>query len=159
MQLSELKKSLAKNTSRNIRFILPTGTKIPPHAHVTEVARIDKRYIDCGGTHRTDTVCRLQTWFQDDTDHRLTAGKLSAILEKSASFFDKEDPEVDVEHEAPFISHFPIEKIETDGDTLMVHLGVKHTACLAEDRCIPPNLYKPYQSKILPKNKEKKCCC
>jgi hypothetical protein len=159
MQLSELKKLLAKNSPRNIRFILPTGTKIPPHAHVTEVARIDKRYVDCGGTRRTDTVCRLQTWFQDDTDHRLTAGKLSAILEKSASFFDKADPEVDVEHEAPFISHFPIEKIEADGDTLIVHLGVKHTACLAEDRCIPPNLYKPYQSKILPKSKEKKCCC
>ena len=161
MQLSELKKSLAKNASRNIRFILPTGSKIPPHAHVTEVARIDKKYIDCGGTRRTDTVCRLQTWFQDDTDHRLTAEKLSAILEKSASFFDKEDPEVDIEHEAPFISHFPVEKIETDGDTLMVHLGVKHTACLAEDRCLPPNLNKPYQFKLLPKgkDKEKKCCC
>jgi hypothetical protein len=158
MQLSELKKALAKNRSRNIRFTLPTGTKIPPHAHVTEVARIDKRYIDCGGTRRTDTVCRLQTWFQDDTDHRLTAEKLSAILEKSAPFFDKEDPEVDVEHEAPFISYFPIEKIEAEGDTLIVHLGIKHTACLAEDRCVPPNLYKPYQSKIPPKNQVKKCC-
>jgi hypothetical protein len=159
MQLSEFKKLLAKNSSRNIRFVLPTGTKIPPHAHVTEVARIDKKYIDCGGTRRTDTVCRLQTWFQDDTDHRLTAEKLSAILEKSASFFDKEDPEVDVEHEAPFISHFPIEKMEADGDTLIIHLGVKHTACLAEDRCIPPNLYKPYQSKILPRITAKKGCC
>ena len=159
MQLAKLKKSLSQNASRNIRFILPTGSKIPPHAHVTEVARIDKKFIDCGGTQRTETLCRLQTWFQDDTDHRLTAEKLSAILEKSASFFDKEDPEVDVEHEAPFISHFPIEKIEADGDTLIVHLGVKHTACLAEDRCIPPNLYKPYQSKILTKLTPKKGCC
>ena len=159
MQLSELKKLLAKNASRNIRFILPTGSKIPPHTHVTEVARIDKKYIDCGGTRRTDTVCRLQTWFQDDTDHRLTAGKLSVILEKSASFFDKEDPEVDVEHEAPFVSHFPIEKIEINDDTLMVYLGVKHTACLAEDRCLPPNLDKPYQFKLLPKSEAKKCCC
>ncbi|HUE36406.1 MAG TPA: DUF6428 family protein [Candidatus Acidoferrum sp.] len=159
MQLSELKKLLAKNASRNIRFILPTGSKIPPHTHVTEVARIDKKYIDCGGTRHTDTVCRLQTWFQDDTDHRLTAGKLSVILEKSASFFDKEDPEVDVEHVAPFVSHFPIEKIEINDDTLMVYLGVKHTACLAEDRCLPPNLDKPYQFKLLPKSEAKKCCC
>jgi hypothetical protein len=159
MQLSELKKSLTEYGSRNIRFILPTGSKIPPHAHVTEVARIDKKYIECGGTRSTDTICRLQTWFQDDTDHRLTAGKLSAILEKSASFFDKKDPEVDVEHEAPFISHFPIEKIEANGDTLMVQLGVKHTACLAEDRCLPPNLNKSYQSKLLPKTKQKNCCC
>lgn len=158
MRLSELKNLLVENASRNIRFILPTGSKIPPHAHVTEVARIDKKYIDCGGTRRTDTVCRLQTWFQDDTDHRLTAGKLAAILEMSASFFDKEDPEIDVEHEAPFISHFPIEKIENDRDTLMVYFGVKHTACLAEDRCLPPNLNAPYEFNLLPKGREKKCC-
>lgn len=158
MQLSELKKLLEKNSSKNIRFVLPTGSKIPPHAHVTEVARIDKKYIDCGGTRRTDTACRLQTWSQDDTDHRLTAGRLSAILEKSAVFFDKEDPEVDVEHEAPFISHFPVEKIKTDGDTLFVHLGIKHTACLAEDRCLPPNLNASYQFKLSPKGKATKCC-
>jgi hypothetical protein len=158
MQLSDLKKTLAKNTTRNIRFILPTGTKIPPHAHVTEVARIDKKYIDCGGTRRTDTVCRLQTWFQDDTDHRLTAGRLLAILEKSGPLLETDDLEVDMEYEAPFIAQFPLEKAEVDGDDLIVRLGVKHTACLAEDRCLPPNLYKPYQSKIPPKNKVKKCC-
>lgn len=158
MQLSELKKKLSKNRDRNIRFILPTGSKIPPHAHVTEVARIDKRFIDCGGTRRTETLCRLQTWFQDDTDHRLTAAKLLAILEKSASFFDKDDLEVDVEHEAPFISHFPIEEIEADGDTLVVNLGIKHTACLAEDRCLPPNLNKFSVLMPLPNVKKSKCC-
>lgn len=158
MQLSELKKKLSKNRDRNIRFILPTGSKIPPHAHVTEVARIDKRFIDCGGTYRTETLCRLQTWFQDDTDHRLTAARLLAILEKSASFFDKEDLEVDVEHEAPFISHFPIEKIEADGDTLVVNLGIKHTACLAEDRCLPPNLNKFSVLTPLPSIQKGKCC-
>jgi hypothetical protein len=158
MQLSELKKLLAKNASRNIRFILPTGSKIPPHAHVTEVARIDKKYIDCGGTQRTDTACRLQTWFQDDTDHRLTAEKLLAILDQSALFLEMGDLEVDVEHEAPFISHFPIQKIEVDDDALVVHLGVKHTACLAEDRCLPPNLNK-YPSKNVPKGKTQKSCC
>ena len=158
MKLSELKKVLSENSYRNIRFILPTGSKVPPHAHVTEVARIDKKFIDCGGTQRVETACRLQAWFQDDTDHRLAAGKLSAILEKSASFFAKEDPEVDVEYEAPFIAQFPLEKTEADGDDLIIHLGIKHTACLAEDRCLPPNLYKPYQSKILPKGKAKKCC-
>lgn len=158
MQLSELKKLLAKNASRNIRFLLPTGSKIPPHAHVTEVARIDKKYIDCGGTRRTDTACRLQTWFQDDTDHRLTAGKLLTILEKSASFFDSDDLEVDVEYEAPFIAQFPIEKAEPDGETLMIRLGVKHTACLAEDKCLPPSLTKSYVFSSLPTFKQKTCC-
>ena len=86
MRLSEIKEPLANNVSRNVRFILPTGSKISPHAHITEVARAEKEYIDWGGTHRTDTVCRLQTWFQDDPEHRLTARTLAAILEKSALF-------------------------------------------------------------------------
>ena len=158
MLLSQFKKVLAENTGRNIRFVLPTGSKIPPHAHVTEVARIDKRFIDCGGTQRTETICRLQTWFQDDTDHRLTAGKLLAILDKSASFLETDDLEVDVEHEAPFIAQFPIQKMEVDGDTLFVNLGIKHTACLAEDKCLPPNLNKTSLLTPLPSFKSGKCC-
>ena len=158
MKLSELKKALAENSHRNLRFVLPTGSKIPPHAHVTEVARIDKKYVDCGGTLRTETACRLQAWFQDDTDHRLSSGKLLAILEKSASFFETDDLEVDVEYEAPFIAQFPIEKVEPDGDTLTVRLGVKHTACLAEDKCLPPNLAKSYAFTSIPTFKQKTCC-
>jgi hypothetical protein len=53
MQLSEFKKMLSENIYRNICFILPTGSKVPPHAHVTEVALMDKKFIDCGGTFRT----------------------------------------------------------------------------------------------------------
>ena len=158
MLLSEFKKVLSENLRRNIRFILPTGSKIPPHAHVTEVARIDKKFIDCGGTRRTETICRLQTWFQDDTDHRLTGGKLLAILEKSASFLETEDMEVDVEHEAPFISQFPIEAVSMEDESLVIRLGVKHTACLAEDKCLPPNLNKISLLTPLPSFGKGKCC-
>jgi hypothetical protein len=158
MQLFELKRVLSQNPSLNIRFILPTGGKIPPHAHVTEVARIDKKFIDCGGAQRTESNCRLQTWYQDDTDHRLTAGKLLGILEKSASFLETDNLEVDVEYEAPFIAQFPIEKLEVHGETLVVNLGVKHTACLAEDKCLPPNLGKLPAFASLPSFSKGKCC-
>jgi hypothetical protein len=158
MLLSEFKTLLAANTSRFIRFTLPTGSKIPPHAHVTEVARIDKRFIDCGGTFRTETTCRLQAWFADDTDHRLTAGKLLVILDKSASFLEADNLEVDVEHEAPFISQFPISSLEADGDVLLVRLGIKHTACLAEDKCLPPALNKISLLQPLPVIQKGKCC-
>ncbi len=158
MQLSEFKKTLSANVRRNIRFILPTGSKVPPHAHVTEVALMDKKFIDCGGTFRTESLCRLQTWFADDTDHRLTAGKLLAILDQSASFLGGDDLEVDVEHEAPFVSQFPIEKIAVEGEALTIRLAVKHTACLAEDRCLPPNLNKTSLLTPRPGFKEKKCC-
>ena len=158
MLLSELKIALAPHFNRNLRFLLPTGSKLPPHAHVTEVARMDKRFIDCGGTFRTEVSCRLQTWFADDTDHRLTAGKLLAILEKSASFLESENLEVEVEHEAPFVSQFPISSVESDGDTLVVRLGIRHTACLAEDKCLPPNLNKPSLFKTIPNLQAGKCC-
>jgi hypothetical protein len=157
MLLSELKKTLAEHAPRNIRFVLPTGGKVPPHAHVTEVARIDKRFVDCGGTQRTETVCRLQTWFQDDTDHRLTAGKLLAILDK-ASFLETDNLEVDVEHEAPFISQFPIARVELADNSMILHLGIKHTACLAEDKCLPPNMNKISLLTPLPDFNKSKCC-
>ncbi|MDB6020303.1 MAG: hypothetical protein JWQ04_160 [Pedosphaera sp.] len=159
MKLSELKKTLARHPDKQVRFVLPTGTKIPPHAHVTEVARIDKRYVDCGGTFRTEFICRLQTWFADDTDHRLTSGKLLAILDKAASFLETENLEVDVEHEAPFISQFPLSVVEAEGEKLVVRLGVKHTACLAEDKCLPPAL--AAKSRLLtaiPDLGQTKCC-
>ena len=158
MRLSEFKKILSENGDRNIRFVLPTGTKTPPHAHVTEVALLEKKFVDCGGTFRTDSLCRLQTWFADDTDHRLTAAKLLAILDKAASFLRTGDLEVDVEHEAPFVSHFPIEKVECEGEALSIHLGIKHTTCLAEERCLPPNLNKTNVFTPLPSFKEEKCC-
>ncbi len=138
MKLSEFKKLLAQHANKHLRFVLPTGTKIPPQAHVTEVARIDKRFIDCGGTFRAEFTCRLQACFADDTDHRLTAGKLLSILEKSAIFLETENLEVEVEYEAPFVSQFPVLKVELAGETLFVNLGTRHTACLAEDKCLPP---------------------
>jgi hypothetical protein len=158
MLLSELKRILTENAGRNLRFVLPTGSKVPPHAHVTEVAVVNKRFIDCGGTFRTESNCRLQTWLADDTDHRLTAGKLLAILAKSGSFLETEDLPVEVEHEAPFISQFPISEVATDDGVLMVRMGVKHTACLAEDRCLPPPLRKISVLTPLPTFKAGKCC-
>jgi hypothetical protein len=140
MKLPEFKQLLAAHLDKPVRFLLPTGTKVPAQSHVTEVARIDKRFIDCGGKFRTEFTCRLQTWFADDTDHRLTSGKLLGILNKSASFLETENLEVEVEYEAPFISQFPVTAVEAESDDLIVRLGVKHTACLAEDRCLPPSL-------------------
>jgi hypothetical protein len=137
MKLTELKKSLNEHPDANVRFHLPNGEFVPAHAHVTEVARIDKRFVDCGGTLRNDSLCRLQTWFADDIEHRLAAGKLVKILEKAKSFIESDDLEVDVEHEAGFISQFPLESVEVLPDEIILHLTERHTACLAPDKCMP----------------------
>ena len=137
MKLNEFKTCLTNHPQSKLRFRLPKGTLVPAHAHVTEVARIDKRYVDCGGTLRTDVFCRLQTWVADDVEHRLSAGKMFGILGKAASFLGTDDLEVDVEYEDGLISQYPVEAIEADGDELILKLGIRHTACLAEDKCLP----------------------
>lgn len=135
MKLSELKSALAKNSTAELRFRLPNGEFAPAHSHVTEVARVDKRFIDCGGTLRTESFCRLQTWSAQDVEHRLTAGKLLKIFSKAETFLQSDELEVDVEHEVGFISQFPLERAEVTDGQIIFHLGLRHTACLAMDKC------------------------
>ena len=150
MNLADFKELLGQYPGLNLRFILPDGAPVPAHAHVTEVARIDKRFVDCGGTARTETYCRLQTWVAHDLDHRLTAGKLLGILRKAETTLQSEELEVDIEHEVQFISQFPLAIVEPRGNELVFQLTVRHTACLAEDKCLPKNLQSPLSFKPLP---------
>ena len=69
MKLSEIKSEL--KTLKTIAFQLPNGTLVPNHFHVTEVGKISKHFIDCGGTVRTENVANFQLWEADDYDHRL----------------------------------------------------------------------------------------
>ncbi len=137
MKLSEFKNLLSLHPSSHLRFRLPDGSLTPAHAHVTEVARIDKRFIDCGGTLRNETYCRLQTWVADDLDHRLTAGKLLGILTKGAPILGTEDLEVDIEHETTLISQYPLATVTVQDDELVLGLETRHTACLAPELCVP----------------------
>lgn len=140
MKLTDFKIQLAGYPEHALRFVLPDGTKVAAHAHVTEVAHIEKRFIDCGGTLRADAFCRLQLWVADDLEHRLTAGKLLGVLEKASrsGVLKGGDLEVDVEHELQFITQFPLASVEPLPAELFLHLAIRHTDCLAKDRCLPP---------------------
>jgi hypothetical protein len=81
MQLYEFKKHLTE--TKELSFQLPDGTYIPEHFHITEVAIVDKTYIDCGGVHRHEQVVTLQIWVAGDTDHRLAPQKLLTIIDHS----------------------------------------------------------------------------
>jgi hypothetical protein len=50
--------------SAKVRFMLPDGGLIPAHAHVTEVGRVDKRFIDCvaGLSEQTATAYYRPGW-------------------------------------------------------------------------------------------------
>jgi Family of unknown function (DUF6428) len=47
MKISEFKTHL--NNLDSVNFKLPNGTLVPLHFHITEVGRISKHFIDCGG--------------------------------------------------------------------------------------------------------------
>ena len=137
MKISELKAALLKNPKATIRFLLPNGEFIPAHAHVTEVALIEKRFIDCGGTFRENSFCRLQTWVADDLEHRLVCEKLSKILDKAQSILLTDELEVDVEHQLEFISQFPLQALDVKDMEVVLRLSQRNTACLAPEKCCP----------------------
>ncbi len=137
MTLQQLKVALAQNPEAHLRFVLPDGEKIHAHAHVTEVARLEKTFVDCGGTRRASAHCQLQLWIADDLDHRLDAKKLLAILSKAQPFLGSEDLTIEVEHEVKWISQFPVDSVRNEKHELILQLGVRHTACLAPDKCLP----------------------
>ena len=129
MKLSEIKKIL-KNLDR-IGFQLPNGTFVSSHFHVTEVGKVTKDFIDCGGKVRNETVINFQLWGQNDYDHRLHPEKLINIIALSEKMFMFEDLEIEVEYQG----EETIGKYNLDFDGVNFLLTSKVTACLAIDAC------------------------
>lgn len=128
MKLSEVKSALSQLDS--IAFQLPNGDLVPTHFHVTEVGKISKHFIDCGGTVRKENVANFQLWNADDYNHRLHPEKLVHIIELSEKILELEDLEVEVEYQADTIGKFGL-----DFDGVNFQLTTKQTDCLAKDNC------------------------
>ena len=137
MNLQELKSCLQARPELNVAFALPDGRLIPAHYHVTEVGHIAKKFVDCGGTHRSSETCVLQTYVgsHKDDGHRLTAGKLAHILNLAGSILPSGELPVEVEYEDGVVSQFPLVGAGLVGDTLTLQSGLKHTDCLAKQKC------------------------
>ena len=129
MKLSEIKKIL-KNLDK-IGFQLPNGTFVSSHFHVTEVGKVTKDFIDCGGKVRNETVINFQLWEQNDYDHRLHPEKLINIIALSEKMFMFEDLEIEVGYQG----EETIGKYNLDFDGVNFLLTSKVTACLAIDAC------------------------
>ncbi|REE25052.1 hypothetical protein DFQ09_103360 [Winogradskyella pacifica] len=128
MKLSEIKSKL--KALDTIAFQLPNGTLVPNHFHVTEVGKISKHFIDCGGTVRTENVANFQLWEADDYDHRLHPEKLLNIIELSEKVLEIEDLEIEVEYQGDTIGKYGL---DFDGTHFL--LTSKLTDCLAKDKC------------------------
>ncbi|MGB0768623.1 MAG: DUF6428 family protein [Phycisphaeraceae bacterium] len=135
MQLSELTALLDQHPDADLAILLPDGSAVAPHFHVTEVGRVRKDFIDCGGTARATDACVLQVWVADDVEHRLTAGKLGKIIELGRELFSGADLPVEIEYDVGVITQFAVALAETSDQTISLKLTGKHTACLAPDLC------------------------
>jgi hypothetical protein len=136
MNTAKFTNLLASSGDKSVHFVLPDGGRIPDHAHVTEVGRIDREFLDCGGELRKTSLCCLQVWVADDTDHRLPARKLAAIIGRAIEPLRLADLPVEIEYEDGFISQFPVVAVEVN-TVVVVRLGTKHTDCLAKEVCLP----------------------
>ncbi|QCX40588.1 hypothetical protein FF125_19885 [Aureibaculum algae] len=131
MKLSEIKNKL--NQLDNIAFQLPNGELVPTNFHVTEVGKITKNFIDCGGTVRKEEVANFQLWDANDYDHRLHPEKLVKIIELSEKVLAIGDLDIEVEYQGETIQKFGL---DFDGQNFL--LTTKQTDCLAKDKCDIP---------------------
>lgn len=140
MNLSELKSLLTEHSASHFRIRLPDGAAVPVSFHVTEIGRLHKTFLDCGGKLRESTTCQLQVWVGEDYNHRIETGKMAAILEKAKSILPDDSVPVEIEYEEGVISQYTIREFEKLEDAIVLILANKHTACLAPELCGLPSI-------------------
>jgi hypothetical protein len=137
MTLHDFYTLLSQHSDKRLQLVLPNGQEIAQSFHVTEVGRVQKTFLDCGGKlHQTDT-CQIQAWVGDDEDHRLAVGKLLKIFQKSALILPGGGAPLEIEYEDEVMSQYPIASFELKDESIIFHLERKHTDCLAMDVCLP----------------------
>jgi hypothetical protein len=97
---------------------------------VTEVGKVSRHFIDCGGTERHEVVINFQLWTADDYEHRLSTSKLSNIIALSEQTLQLEDAPIEVEYQGNTIG-----KYDLDFNGTHFLLIPKQTDCLAKDHC------------------------
>jgi len=157
MKLSEIKQIL--QSVENVEFQLEDGRFVPEHFHVTEIGKVTKNFIDCGGTIRKEEKVNFQLWNANDYEHRLKPAKLLHIIQLSEERLGIEDSEIEVEYQDKTLGKYDL---EFNGKNFI--LKNKLTACLAEDACgIPAEKEKKNLSELT-SNSENSCrpgggCC
>jgi hypothetical protein len=135
MTLEQLAASLEQAGDNPVHICLPDGDFIPSHYHLTEVGRVHKDFIDCGGVKREAKSALLQIWVATDTEHRLTASKFAMILRMADKSFTIGDYAVEIEYEREHIGQFPLSHVEFTPRGPLLNLVAKHTDCLAKEAC------------------------
>ena len=156
MKLSEFKNIISN--SNEIRFQLENGEIIPKHFHITEVGLNKKKFIDCGGIIRSESIISFQLWHANDFDHKLNPKTVLEIIDIAEKTIHIENLDIEIEYQQSTIG-----KYNVGFNGLSFVLEAKTTACLAEDNCgIPAEKLKVSLSEL--QNNSSSCspesgCC
>ena len=131
MTVEQIKEHL--RNSETIAFQLPNGDLVPSHFHVTEIGRVTKDFIDCGGKIRHQEVANFQLWEENDYNHRLHPEKLIHIIELSQKLLGIGDLDIEVEYQGSTIGKYGL-----DHDGKQFLLTSTMTDCLAREKCAVP---------------------
>ena len=134
MTLRDLQGALEANPKTLPRFVLPNGDYVPPHAHVTEVGHVVRKFIDCGGLTGEEEKVVLQTHVGNDTDHRLRSERFAKILQFGNRVIPSADLDVEVEYDCCVVAQYPIAEATPDGEHLNLILQRGRTLCRARER-------------------------
>ena len=138
MKLSILNDLLQAHQDKQFQLVLPSQNAVPASFHITEVAHVQKRFLDCGGRRHTTDTCQLQAWLGPDTDHRLEAGKMANVLALAKDILPEGlDLDIEIEYEDATISQYPVASHTVTDTAVVLNLTAKHTDCLAKDVCLP----------------------
>jgi len=137
LPISTLKAALAAAPHLPLTVVWTDGEPIEAHFHVTEVGHVQRDFVDCGGTVRRVVTCLLQTWVGEDTEHRITAGKLLKAFAHAAPILRDEDLPVELEYEACNVVQLVLADVRREEHRFVLQLGKKHTDCLAKELCLP----------------------
>lgn len=135
MNVGQFREVLEANQNASLHIMLPGGEFVPDHFHVTEVGRVEKRFIDCGGTVRHTACCSLQIWTADDHEHRLQAGKLAGIFKMARSLIERDDLPIELEYGSEIAVQYRLADVEVTPKGLLFVLAGRQTECLAPDQC------------------------
>ena len=137
MTVSALRVALSSAPRLPISVVWPDGEPIEAHFHVTEIGRVQRDFVDCGGTVRRVVTCLLQTWVGDDVDHRITGEQLLKAFAHAVPILGGEDLPVELEYEACNVVQLKVVSAVVESGALVIRLGKKHTDCLAKELCVP----------------------
>ena len=135
MTVETLRQLLHEHADKRVAFLLPSGSPVPLHFHITELGQVTKKFVDCGGVRREDTCAMLQIWVANDTDHVLLASKLGQIMSHASELGIRATDRIECEYKPDHMSIFQLTDYTVNDKALLLQLADKNTACLSPDKC------------------------